>query len=127
MGEPSNIIHITPFMHVADFEAALQFFDLIGFRVLYRESGYAYVDRDGAAVRVLHSTGEGGAPFTPHRGFAYYVDVRDVDAIVAELKPKLDAAGVEHMGPKNQTYRQREFMIRAPDGNVFVFGQGIKA
>ena len=62
------------------------------------------------------------------------IDVRKIDlnlltifdAIVAELKPKLETAGVEFMGPKDQTYNQREFMIRAPDGNVFVFGQGIK-
>jgi hypothetical protein len=30
------------------------------------------------------------------------------------------------MGPVNQEYNQREFMIRAPDGNVLVFGQAIK-
>lgn len=113
-------------MHAPDLEAALRFFDLLGFKVLFREANYAYVDRDGAGVRVLESRpGEGGM-FPPHRGFAYYVDVRDIDAIVAELKPKLETAGVEFMGPKDQTYNQREFMVRAPDGNVFVFGQGIK-
>lgn len=78
-------------------------------------------------MRILESRAVGGAPFPPHRGFAYYIDVRDVDAIVAEVQPRLEAAGVEFMGPKDQHYRQREFMIRAPDGDVFVFGQGIRA
>jgi catechol 2,3-dioxygenase-like lactoylglutathione lyase family enzyme len=121
-----NIQQITPFMHAPDLDAAIRFFDLIGFEVKYREEGYAYLSRDGAGMRVLESHGQDGAKFPPHRGFAYYVDVADVDAIVEEVKPKLDKAGVEVMGPRNQPYRQREFMIRAPDGNVFVFGQAIK-
>lgn len=52
------------------------------------------------------------------------VDVRDLDPIVETLKPKLDtlAAGDVH-GPVDQPYRQRELMIRAPDGNLVVFGQ----
>lgn len=120
-----NVIHVTPFMHAPDLQAALAFFDLLGFECLFRQSNYAYVEREGAGVRVLESRAEDGSPFPPHRGFAYYVDVRDVDAIVAELRTKLDAAGVEFMGPRDQPYRQREFMIRAPDGNIFVFGQAI--
>lgn len=122
-----NVIHITPFMHAPDLEAALGFFDLLGFTCLYREANYAYVEREGAGVRILESRAEDGAPFPSHRGFAYYVDVRDVDAIVAEVQPRLEAAGVEFAGPKDQHYRQREFMIRAPDGNVFVFGQASRA
>lgn len=118
-----NIRQITPFMHVADLQAAFDFFALLGFDCLYQEKTYAYVARGPAAVRVLLSKRADGAPFPPHRGFAYYVDVDDVDAIVSELKPKLVMAGVETMGPRDQPYGQREFMIRAPDGNVFVFGQ----
>jgi hypothetical protein len=118
-----NIRQITPFMHVADLRSAFEFFTLLGFDCPYQEAGYAYFVRGVAAIRVLQSTRGDGAPFPPHRGFAYYVDVDDVDAIVRELKPKLDAAGIETMGPRDQPYRQREYMIRAPDGNVFVFGQ----
>ena len=127
MEDRANIIHITPFMHVADMPAALAWFELLGFSPLFRMSNYAYVGRDEIGVRVLESRQEDGAAFPPHRGFAYYVDVRDVDAVVAELAPRLEKAGVEFKGPVDQHYRQREFMIRAPDGNVFVFGQGIPA
>jgi catechol 2,3-dioxygenase-like lactoylglutathione lyase family enzyme len=120
-----NIRQITPFMHVADLKAAFDFFALLGFECLYKEPGYGYFQRGPAGMRVLQSAEDDGAPFQPHRGFAYYVDVRDVDAIVTELRPKLEKAGIEFSGPRDQTWRQREFMIRAPDGNVFVFGQAI--
>jgi predicted lactoylglutathione lyase len=118
-----NIRQITPFMHVADLQQAFDFFACIGFECLYQERTYAYFQRGHAAIRVLLSTDDDGAAFPAHRGFAYYVDVDDVDAIVAETAPKLDARGIERVGPRDQPYGQREFMIRAPDGNVFVFGQ----
>jgi hypothetical protein len=61
-----------------------------------------------------------------NRGFAYYLDVRDVDAIYAELKPKLDRlpAGDVH-GPADKPYGQRELLVLAPDGNLVAFGQEI--
>lgn len=121
-----NSIQITPFMHVADLEAALKFFALIGFELRFRRSNYAYVEREGAGVRILESRRENGEPHAAHGGFAYYVDVRDVDALSAELKPKLQAVGAEVKGPVDQHYRQRELMIRAPDGNLLVFGQAIQ-
>lgn len=127
MENGANIVHITPFMHVPDLEAAIAWFDLLGFKPLFKMSNYAYLGRDAIAVRVLQSTTDEGTAFPAHRGFAYYVDVRDVDLIVAELEPRLVSAGVEFKGPVDQHYLQREFMIRAPDGNVFVFGQGIPA
>jgi len=122
----SNFIQITPFMHVANLKEAIAWFDLLGFKPLLCVSNYAYMAREQIGVRVLESTPDEGGQYPPHGGFACYVDVRDVDAIHRELAPKLTAAGVEFMGPKDQTYRQRELMIRAPDGNVFVFGQAIE-
>jgi catechol 2,3-dioxygenase-like lactoylglutathione lyase family enzyme len=122
-----NIIQITPFIHVANLEAALSFFnDILGFKTLFRASNYAYVQRETAGVRILESHAEDGSPHRAHGGFAYYIDVRDVDAIYAELKSKLETLAPEHVtGPVDQEYNQRELMIRAPDGNVFVFGQAI--
>lgn len=125
MAAEPNIRQITPFMHAPDLDAAIRFFELVGFAARYRQANYAYLDREGAGIRVMESRQDDDTPFPPHCGFAYYVDVRDVDAIVEEAKPKLAAAGVETIGPVNQHYRQREFMIRAPDGNVLVFGQAI--
>jgi catechol 2,3-dioxygenase-like lactoylglutathione lyase family enzyme len=123
--EQNNFIQITPFMNVQDIKSALQFFtDILGFKVLFRnEPYYAYIEREGCGIRILESTEAtyGG------RDFAYYIDVRDVDALYAELKPKLDTLPPKDVvGPKNQGYGQRELLVRVPDGNVMAFGQAIK-
>jgi catechol 2,3-dioxygenase-like lactoylglutathione lyase family enzyme len=123
----TNFIQITPFMHVPDLAPALAFFeDVLGFEAFIRASDYAYLEREGAGIRILRNHGGDGAP-PGNRRFAYYIDVRDVDALYAELKPKLDAlpAGDVH-GPADKPYGQRELSVLAPDGNLIVFGQAIK-
>jgi catechol 2,3-dioxygenase-like lactoylglutathione lyase family enzyme len=126
MSAMSNFIQITPFMHVPELEPAVAFFtDVLGFETLFRMSDYAYVEREGAGIRILAGQGENGAP-PGNRRFCYYVDVRDVDALHAELGPRLDALSPgEVHGPVDQSYGQRELMIVAPDGNLIVFGQAI--
>src|SRR5437016_7834610 len=121
-----NFLQITPFMHVQDIEPALRFFtDILGFKILYRseDPGYAYVEREGCGFRILQATeakyGE--------REFAYYIDVRDVDKLYAELKPKLDTLPQRDVhGPANKPYGQRELLVLAPDGNLLAFGQSIR-
>jgi hypothetical protein len=125
----TNIMQITPFMHVRNLDDALAFFDILGFQTLHRNGdSYAYVHREKAGMRIMVSEGaKTPADATPcNRPFTYYIDVRDVDAIHAELKPKLDTlAEGDVVGPFNQPYGQRELMILAPDGNVLVFGARI--
>jgi hypothetical protein len=71
--------------------------------------------------------GSDGAP-PGNRRFAYYIDVRDVDGLYAELKPKLDTlANDDVYGPVDQSYGQRELLVLAPDGNLIAFGQQISA
>lgn len=121
-----QVEQITPFMHVRDLAAALDFFvNTLGFRVAYREESYSYVTLGKAAIRILEVDCDEEAP--PLNGFRYYIDVADADAVHAALKPKLDLLPAGHvMGPKDQTYGQRELMIRAPDGGVLVFGAAIR-
>lgn len=121
-----QFIQVTPFMHVPDIDAAVIFFEeILGFETLYREPGYAYVEREGCGLRMLQNHGQDGAP-PGNRRFAYYFDVRDVDALHAELKPKLDMLprGDVH-GPADKPYRQRELLVLAPDSNLIAFGQAI--
>jgi len=122
-----NFVQVTPFMHVPDLKAAVTFFtDILGFRCLLQMSDYAYVHREKVGFRLLQNKGSDGAP-PGNRRFCYYIDVQDVDAVHAELLPKLGVLpkGDVH-GPVNQPYGQREFMLLAPDGNLLVFGQEIK-
>jgi catechol 2,3-dioxygenase-like lactoylglutathione lyase family enzyme len=127
MAEGGNVIQITPVMHVSDLSAALAFFnDLLGFKTLVSGGGYAYIEREGAGLRILDNSVSEGAP-PGNRRFAYYVDVRDVDALYAELKARLDALPVGDVhGPADKEYGQRELCILAPDGNLVVFGHAIK-
>jgi hypothetical protein len=85
-----NFIQITPFIHVTDLEKAIAFFtDILGFEVTFRLEDYAFLRRETVGIRIVESHGQDGAP-PGNRRFAYYVDVRDVDALYRELKPKLD-------------------------------------
>ena len=126
----ANLVQVTPFLHVPDLAEALDFFGRrLGFSIEFAEGGYAYIEREGVAFRLLQlpppdRRDPGQRPM--HDGFAYYIDVLDVDAVVAELAPRLAdlPAGTTH-GPVDQTYGQREYMVRAPDGGLIVFGQGL--
>jgi len=123
-----NFYQVTPFMAVLDLDKALAFFtDTLDFKIEFRQANYAYVSRDGVAFRLLEEKDPAcGAP-PGNRRFAYYIDLRDVDGLYAELKPKLDNLPKgDVMGPINQPYNQRELMILAPDGNLLVFGQDVR-
>jgi catechol 2,3-dioxygenase-like lactoylglutathione lyase family enzyme len=122
----SNFVQITPFMHVTDIEKALAFFTgILGFETLLRFSNYAYIHRETVGFRLLEQKGADGAP-PGNRRFAYYIDVRDVDGLYNELKPKLDTLPRGDVyGPVNQPYGQRELLVLAPDGNLIAFGQAI--
>jgi len=122
----SNFIQVTPFMHVDDMEKALAFFnDILGFETLLRQENYAYLQRETVGFRILEQRGADGAP-PGNRRFAYYIDVRDVDRLYAELKPKLDTLPKgDVFGPVNQPYGQRELLVLAPDGNLIAFGHAL--
>jgi len=124
----SNFIQVTPFMHVDNLERAVSFFtEILGFETRFRANNYAYVHRETTGFRILEQRGADGAP-PGNRRFAYYIDVRDVDGLYAELRPKLDTLpnGAVY-GPVDQTYGQRELLVLAPDGNLLAFGQAIVA
>lgn len=124
MAARSNLIQITPFFGVSRLEPAIAFYrDILGCVIFSPGGGYAYAERERVAFRLLEL--DSGAPFPPGSSHAY-VDVHDVDALFAELHPRLAGLPPERWGPvKEQSYGQREFWVRDPDGNLIHFGQGI--
>src|SRR5580700_11652420 len=98
-------------MIVEDINCAVNFFtDILGFETLVRYPDYAYVHRETAGFRIWEQTGKNAAPPGTRR-FAYYIDVRDVDQLYAELKPKLDTLpSGDVYGPVDQSYGQRELL-----------------
>ena len=123
----ANLVQVTPFMHVESLDKAVAFFtDILGFELGFRADNYAYLRREGVAFRLLEACGPEGAP-PGNRRYAYYIDVRDVDALHAELKAKLDTLPPRDVvGPLDQPYEQRELAVLAPDGNLIAFGQDIR-
>jgi catechol 2,3-dioxygenase-like lactoylglutathione lyase family enzyme len=122
----SNTVQITPFMHVRDLAAAVAFLEgVLGFETLFRISEYAYLEREGAGLRVLETADAVVFPADCGR-FAYYIDVRDVDSVHETLKAKLDTLPEGHVhGPADKGYGQRELIVRAPDNQLLVFGAAI--
>ena len=120
-----NLIQTTPFMHVplAEFEAAVQFFQELGFSTHMHVRDYAYLERDGCGIRIWGREDAADAP-RGRRNFRYYFDVRDVDALYEELKPVLKKLpeGDVH-GPADKPYHERELLILGPDGDLVCFGQ----
>jgi hypothetical protein len=121
-----NTQQITPFMHVADFAGALGFLtETLGFKAIINDGGYAYLEREGAGLRLL---GHGNLEElgVAHGGFAYYIDVKSVETVLEQIGDRLAALPEGRVvGPRDQPYGQRELMIRAPDGNLIVFGASI--
>jgi catechol 2,3-dioxygenase-like lactoylglutathione lyase family enzyme len=117
-----NLYQLTPFMHVPDLDEGLRFMtEVMGFSVTLRMANYAYVERESAVIRLL------SVPEQYQKGnrrYAYYVDCIDVDAIYADLKPRLDLLPKHHVrGPVNRPYAVRELMVLMPDNNFLVFAQ----
>ena len=123
----ANFLQVTPFMHVENLDKAVAVFtDILGFELGFRAGNYAYLRREAVAFRLLEACGSEGAP-PGNRRYAYYIDVRDVDALHTELKPKLDTLPAGDVaGPLDQPYEQRELTVLAPDGNLIAFGQDIR-
>lgn len=106
---------ITPFLHVPDLERAIELFTgTLAFEVLYRERNYAYLEFGGAGLRVLEEPGRRLRPDGKAR-MTVYVDVTDVDALYAQLLPRLrllPATDVEP--PLDKSWKQREFQSGCP-------------
>jgi len=118
-----NIIQATPFFSVRSVPEAVEFYrEKLGFNPQFQMNGYAYLSREGAALRLLVYTPDDG----PHAPGTAYIDVHDVDAIVAEHGDRWTELPPKSVyGPVDQAHSQRELFIRDPDGNLLIFGHGI--
>ena len=114
----AKLQQITPMLLAADLEASLAFFEtVLGFktRAHQREFDYAYLVRDNVAIRLL-GAGPGAGAHDEKRQVHCYIDVDDVDALYAELKPELDTPPKGRVRPPHDTeYGHREFPVPDPD------------
>jgi catechol 2,3-dioxygenase-like lactoylglutathione lyase family enzyme len=109
---------------VPDLERALDLFTrVLRFEVPYRLGEYAYVKREGAAIRILEERGR-RLDLDKKARVTVYIDVSDVDALYSELQSGLSTLPEGDVEPPNdQSWGQREFQVRLPDGQWLTFGQ----
>ena len=120
------IRQITPFLHVQHLSTALhRLCDIMGFTVLHREPGYAYVEWEGCGVRVLEDP-EYRPPVDDNHAITVYADVADADRLFEQLAVRLrEVSDTEIVPPADKPWGQREFLLRLPDGNWIAFGHAL--
>lgn len=124
----AKLQQITPMLLVADLKASLAFFEtVLGFetRLHQTEYDYAYLVRDGVALRLL-GVGDGIDTHDEKRQAHCYIDVDDVDDLYAELKFELDKLPEGRVRPPHDTeYGQRELHVTDLDTLLISFGHQI--
>lgn len=117
---------MTPLAPVTDISDGVAFFtDVLGFEAtaVNTDFGYAYLKRDGAAIRLIRAQGDMNEEA---RQQGYYIDVDDVDALHNALADKLASLPeTHHQPPATTDYGQREFVV-VYEALMLVFGQTIE-
>ena len=107
---------IAPIFSVRDLDAALDFYQRLGFAVrAYAGGGYGFATRDGVELHL-------GVPSGEHHPGSAYLFVDDADRLAAAWR----AAGVEVHAPEDTEWGQHEGALVDPDGNVIRFGSPVK-
>lgn len=108
---------IAPIFSVRDLDAALDFYQRLGFSVRrYTGGGYGFATRDGIEIHL-------GVPAKDHHPGSAYLFVDDADQLAAAWR----AAGVEVHTPEDTEWGQHEGALVDPDGNVIRFGSPMKS
>jgi catechol 2,3-dioxygenase-like lactoylglutathione lyase family enzyme len=109
-------------LHVADVDASIAFYGVLGFRVARSWEEWVRLDRDGAELVLQGDAYIRGHDhyFTPHIdrsprgvGVEVTVEVEDVDAVHAAAV----AAGLRIVKPiQDRAWKARDFRLADPDG-----------
>ena len=80
---------ITPFVPCTSLDRQIAFYrEILGFTIVFQADNYAFLRRDDVAIRLVEV--DAGVDLShPERQGSFYIDVRDVDALYADLAPRL--------------------------------------
>ena len=122
-----RLTQVTPFIPCTSLETQLAFYrDVLGFELGYLAEGiYAFMRRDDIAVRLVQVSAHVDLRH-PERENSFYIDVDDIDAVWAEMQPRLDGLPEDRvLMPFNQDYGQREFHVADEDCTLIFFGEAL--
>ena len=121
-----KLTQITPIVPWTSLERQIEFYrDVLGFVVGFQTENYAYLKRDDAALRLVEVSLSVDLT-NPERQGSFYIDVVEINALYASLKPALDELPVRRVrAPFNQDYDQREFHVADEDCTVVFFGEAL--
>jgi catechol 2,3-dioxygenase-like lactoylglutathione lyase family enzyme len=107
---------IAPIFAVHDLDAAMRFYQRLGFAVrAYAGGGYGFAVRDSIEIHL------GVVPEGDHRTATAYLFVDDADGFAVEWR----SAGVEVHSPQDTEWGRHEGVVVDPDGNVIRFGSPV--
>ncbi len=117
---------ITPFVPCTDLGSQIAFYsNVLGFDVGFRADNYAFLRRDDVALRLVEVDPDVDLHH-PERQGSFYIDVRDIDALYAELEPELRSLPKDRVrAPFDQHYGQREFHVLDEDCTLIFFGEAV--
>ena len=117
---------VTPFVRCSDLGAQVAFYQrCLGFKMTYQADNYAFLRHGGAGLRLLECPANADGTALGHNQ-SFYIDVADIDALYAQLKPALDLLPDGRVrAPFDQPYGQREFHVLDEDGALVFFGMAI--
>ncbi|MEZ5932957.1 MAG: VOC family protein [Alphaproteobacteria bacterium] len=118
---------ITPFVPCTSLRRQIGFYrDILGFSVGFQADNYAFLRRDDVAVRLVEVDASVDLSH-PERQGSFYIDVRDIDALYADLEPRLRSLPKDRVrAPFDQDYGQREFHVSDEDCTLVFFGESIR-
>lgn len=117
---------ITPFVPCSDLQKQIDFYQgILGFKLGFRADNYAFLKRDAAAVRLVEVDPTVDLSSADREG-SFYIDVENIDAVYAHMKPNLDTLTEGRVcAPFDQPYNQREFHVFDEDCTLIFFGEAI--
>ena len=124
-----RLTQVTPFIPCTSLEKQVAFYrDVLGFEVGHLAEGiYAFLRRDDVAIRLVQVSDDVDLHH-PERQGSFYIDVQDIDAVWAEIQPRLSGLPESRVRKLfNQDYSQREFHVADEDCTLVFFGEGIQA
>lgn len=121
-----KLTQITPFVPCTSLAHQIGFYsDRLGFTLGFQASNYAFLTRDAVAIRLVEVSAHVDLTH-PEREGSFYIDVTEIDAVWAEMAPRLsDLPQRRVRAPFNQDYGQREFHVADEDCTLVFFGEAI--